>query len=329
MSISLVALDYSRPVQPLYEQEPRAGIVHSVFRRAVNFSFGETILALLSSELPRMPNGVRISSLAMTELVKGLEPGTPVWIGKSRLFLPSIPSNHFELFLPETPPWEPRPELAAYHLCCTSMAQHVQSLAQLLSQQPQHGGLAPLAGPLLLGRPAKMTPLLSTALPLLQLLLRASRRQETADVEEAARGLAGLGPGLTPSGDDALAGFASVMALLSPYIYSGARSRNSIAEIISSAARPRTTTLSAALLAYAARGEVAEPLGNLLQVLTRPHEASSEVLLAAERVLAFGGTSGGDTLLGLLLGLRALDHVTNSMEHTYGHTDTAQTQHLL
>src|SRR5437588_1871633 len=109
MSISLVALDYSRPVQPLYEQEPRAGIVHSVFRRAVNISFGETMLTLLSSELPRMPNGVRISWPAMTELVNGLQPGMPLWIGKRRLFAPFISSGAFELILPETPPWEPRP----------------------------------------------------------------------------------------------------------------------------------------------------------------------------------------------------------------------------
>lgn len=310
MSISLVALDYSRPVQPFYAQELRAGIVHSVFRRAVNISFGETMLVLLSSELPRMPNGVRISSLAMTELVNGLQPGTPVWIGKRRLF---IPSGDFELLLPETPPWEPRPELAGYHWRPVSVAQHVHSLAHRLSQQAGGGGLAPLAGPLLLGRTAMMTPLLSTALPLLQLLLRASRQQETAALEEAARGLAGLGPGLTPSGDDVLAGFASVMALLGPCVSDGASSLNDIAEIISSTARPRTTTLSAVLLAHAARGEVAEPLGKLLLALARPHEASSQVLFAAERVLALGGTSGGDALLGMLVGLRALDHVTYSI----------------
>ncbi len=310
MSISLVALDYSRPVQPLYEQEPRAGIVHSVFRRAVNIGFGETMLTLLSSELPRMPNGVRISSPAMTELLNGLQPGTPVWIGKRRLFVPCVP---FELILPETPPWEPRPVLTLYHWRRSSVVQHVHALAHRLSRQPRDGGLAPLAGPLLLGRTAVMTPLLSTALPLLQLLLRASRKQNTTAIEEAARGLAGLGPGLTPSGDDVLAGFASVMALLSPYAYRGDGPPEDIAEIISSAARPRTTTLSATLLAYAARGEVAEPLGNLLLALARPHEAFSEVLFAAERVLALGGTSGGDMLLGLLLGLRALDHVTYSI----------------
>src|SRR5579862_3921152 len=45
----------------------------------------------------------------------------------------------------KTPPWEPRPEMAAYHWQRTSVAQHVHSLAYRLSQQQRGSGLAPLA----------------------------------------------------------------------------------------------------------------------------------------------------------------------------------------
>jgi hypothetical protein len=145
------------------------------------------------------------------------------------------------------------------------------------------------------------------ALPGLRMLELASWRQNVAGVEEATRGLAGLGPGLTPSGDDALGGFAAVMALLSPQLSADATSREHIAATIADVARPRTTALSATLLAHAARGEVAEQLGTLLLTLTLPAEASKAVLNAAHHVLAFGANSGGDTLLGLLLGLRALE----------------------
>jgi len=139
------------------------------------------------------------------------------------------------------------------------------------------------------------------------MLALASWRQDIAGVENATRRLAGLGPGLTPSGDDALGGFISIMALLSPQLSADGASRKHIARTIATIARPRTTALSAGLLAHAACGEVAEQLGTLLMTLTLPAEASKTVLDAADRVLAFGASSGGDTLLGMLLGLRALE----------------------
>ncbi|HEV2581434.1 MAG TPA: DUF2877 domain-containing protein, partial [Ktedonobacteraceae bacterium] len=134
-----------------------------------------------------------------------------------------------------------------------------------------------------------------------------SWRQDIAGVDEATRGLAGLGPGLTPSGDDTLAGFISIMALLSPQLSADGAFREHMARTIAAIAGPRTTVLSAVLLAHAAFGEVAEQLSTLLLALSLSAEASEIVLNAADRALAFGASSGGDTLLGVLLGLRVLE----------------------
>ena len=128
-------------------------------------------------------------------------------------------------------------------------------------------------------------------------------------IEEATRGLAGLGPGLTPSGDDVLGGFAAIMALLSTQLSTDFRSRKHIASKIASEAKPRTTKLSGALLEFASRGEVSEQLGTLLLTLMLPDEEFETVFKAADHVLAFGASSGGDTLLGMLLGLRALEGI--------------------
>ncbi|HYX48327.1 MAG TPA: DUF2877 domain-containing protein, partial [Ktedonobacteraceae bacterium] len=57
----------------------------------------------------------------------------------------------------------------------------------------------------------------------------------------------------------------------------------------------------------ASRGEVSEQFGTLLLTLMRPAEEFETVLRAANRVMAFGASSGCDTLLGMLLGLRALE----------------------
>jgi hypothetical protein len=97
------------------------------------------------------------------------------------------------------------------------------------------------------------------------------------------------------------------MALLSPQLSADGTSRKRIARTIATIARPRTTKLSAVLLAHAAYGEVSEQLGALLLTLTLPVEASEAVLNAANRVMAFGASSGGDAMLGILLGLRTLE----------------------
>lgn len=306
MTISRVAVDYSRPVQLVFEQEPRAGTIHSVFRKAVNIAFDDAMLALLSDDLPRMPNSVRLPPAIAEELFTQLQPRMEVSIGNERLL---IPACNFSLHLPEKPAWEPRPDITAHNWHRETVAQHVRLLGCHLADRPQQAGLAPLIGPLLLGQavPTPETSLSRMALPQLRLLALASWRQEIAGVEEATRGLAGLGPGLTPSGDDALGGFASIMALLSPQLSADGVSRKHIAMTIAAIARPRTTALSAILLAHAANGEVAEQLSTLLQSLSLPAEASEAVLHAADCVLAFGASSGGDTLLGMLLGLRTLE----------------------
>ena len=145
------------------------------------------------------------------------------------------------------------------------------------------------------------------AMPNLRLLAQASWRQNMEGIEEATHGLAGLGPGLTPSGDDVLGGFAAIMALLSTQLSADSISRKHIAAKIAAVAKPRTTKLSGILLEFASLGEVSEQLGTLLLTLMLPAEKFETVLKAADHVLAFGASSGGDTLIGMLLGLRTLE----------------------
>jgi hypothetical protein len=308
MTFSLVAVDYSRPIQSIFEHEPRVCNIHSVFHKAVNITYDDTILALLSDDLPRMPNSLRLPSVVAVELLPQLRSGMEAWIGNERLL---IPTRNFSLYLPSKPAWEPKPNISTHIWCSETVAQHVRLLSQYLKNQPNQEGLIPLIGPLLLDQSALDTPLSRMALPKLRMLALASWQNDIAGVEDATRGLAGLGPGLTPSGDDALGGFAAVMALLSPQLSADGASRKYIARTIVNIARPRTTALSAVLLEHAAFGEVAEQVGTLLLSLSLPADASEAVLQNVDRVLAFGASSGGDILLGILLGLRTLEGESN------------------
>lgn len=304
MAVSLIAEDYSRPIQPLFSHKPQVGIVHSVFKKATNITFNDTLLALLSDELPRMPNSVRLRSVVTDELLPNLQPGMEVYVGYDALF---IPTCDFSLFLSNAPVWEPRPDVSAYKWNNETVAKHTRLLTQFLAKKQLQDGLTPLVGALFHKQLLQETPLSHMAMPKLRLLVQASWGKNIAGIIEATRGLAGLGPGLTPSGDDVLSGFAAIMELLSPQLCLDSQSRKHIASIIATVAKPRTTHLSAVLLEHASRGEVAEQFGTLLLTLRLPAEEGEAVLKAADRALAFGASSGGDTLLGMLLGLRALE----------------------
>jgi len=308
MAVSLIAVDYSRPIQSLFLKEPRVGTIHSVFNKATNIIFDETLLSLLSDELPRMPNSVRLRSVVTDKLLPILQPGMEVYVGNNTLV---IANCNFSFHLSDIPLWEPRPDVTVYQWNRETVAQHTRLLTQFLAKKQHQDGLAPLIGSLFLGKPPQENSLSRMAMPKLRLLVQASWLQNIAGIEEATLGLAGLGPGLTPSGDDVLSGFAAIMALLSPQLSADSISRKHIASIIAAVAKPRTTKLSAVLLEFASRGEMSEQFGTLILSLNLPAEEFETVQKAADCVLAFGASSGGDILSGMLLGLHALEGEIN------------------
>jgi len=112
-------------------------------------------------------------------------------------------------------------------------------------------------------------------------------------VRRHAAALCGLGPGLTPMGDDWLAGWLVGLRLAFPD-----SDQRAVGEAVLEAARGRTTALSLAFLRCAARGELSEPWHKLLAALADGTVA--EVETAAASVLGFGATSGAAMLTGFL-----------------------------
>ena len=110
---------------------------------------------------------------------------------------------------------------------------------------------------------------------------------------DGARRLAGLGGGLTPAGDDFILG--TVLGAWAGLYGAGAEA---LALGIVDAAAPRTTTLSAAYLRAAGRGECSAYWHALFAALLQPDAASVPTALRA--LLAVGHTSGADALAGFL-----------------------------
>jgi hypothetical protein len=109
----------------------------------------------------------------------------------------------------------------------------------------------------------------------------------------AVEALAGLGPGLTPAGDDVLAGVLLV-----------ARARGGQAAepaLVHAAAAARTNDVARAFLAWAARGQSIAPVHDLLTAAVTGNRAGATSALC--RLLAVGHSSGADLAFGLRLGL--------------------------
>ena len=116
---------------------------------------------------------------------------------------------------------------------------------------------------------------------------RALQCVERGDLDGAVDALAGLGPGLTPSGDDALAGI---------LVVSGVYDR---AATVAAADRARTNDVARAFLSWAARGQSIEPVHRLLAA-----DDAGGASAALADLLRFGHSSGADLALGLGVGLR-------------------------
>jgi len=114
--------------------------------------------------------------------------------------------------------------------------------------------------------------------------------------------LAGLGPGLTPSGDDFLAGVLVALALARQHRPDAGLTE--IAALLVETAAPRTNEISAAYLKAAHAGEVAERWHPLIEAIASGRAA--EVGTAAAAVMEVGETSGADMLAGFLAGIGAI-----------------------
>jgi len=111
---------------------------------------------------------------------------------------------------------------------------------------------------------------------------------------EAAAGLVGLGPGLTPSGDDLIGG-----ALCALHALGRVEIANRLSDWALPLARANTSRISRAHLECAAQGECGEAVGEAITALMLGEAVD------LDRIHAIGHTSGWDALAGVSLALSA------------------------
>ena len=266
--------------------------VHSCFRSAVNITTPDGLLTIASEAVGGLPNGI-VADLAADFRELGIRAGMTVEAGDRALFIPGI---GLRLDLAGAVVWSPRipPPGDGFNQAGARWRQRSQAARACTLLDARAGGLAGLLGTTMASRPAGSVDVTERARPVLMALVRALVKGDRSAASESARGLIGLGPGLTPSGDDVLVGIEAALHV----------SRWPMAGFVSDAldrVEDRTTAVAATLLSHAARGEFTERLHVLLAVLLGPDDAA--IPGAIERAVAWGATSGSDCLVGVLYGL--------------------------
>ncbi len=144
-------------------------------------------------------------------------------------------------------------------------------------------------------RPARVRPVTHDPHSLHSSHVHSSDRPTRAQAERGVAALIGRGPGLTPAGDDALAGILLVAHA------------HGVAGAVAAAVRAlltSTTAVSAALLDAAADGYAAAEVVALVDAAVAGDPAA--VARALPAVLAIGHTSGADLVIGVAAALRHL-----------------------
>lgn len=204
---------------------------------------------------------------------------SPVSISQDQLAL-----DNFTIHTTDVKLWNPRPDWQLLHAKKESIFLQLTEL-RITSSSNSYGLNMPFA---------KTTQDSSTSASLQSFVSALSSALALADFPSsgiAAEKLAGLGPGLTPSGDDYLMGALYAVWIIHPFTVA-----NVLANRIANTAAPLTTSLSAAWIRSAGKGEAGILWHDFFDAL-----ASTSTLWIREtmkKILAVGETSGADALAG-------------------------------
>ena len=151
--------------------------------------------------------------------------------------------------------------------------------------------------------PANADPVTFLAGQAINCLLPALRTTDRWSIKKSASSLIGLGPGLTPSGDDYLAGLLLSLAAAAKLLpESFTLAQNELSNTVIEVAPQLTNDISYQMLLFAARETGSELMENTVVALFCANQTKSSLIQAAEELATVGSSSGFDQLLGIMSG---------------------------
>ena len=278
------------------------GGVCASFRRScyVHTCEGE-ILCIADEALGRGPLTISIRLVDGMDLqTLGIVEDMPVLVEDECLLLGPL-----ELPLQDAEVWRPQP---VGRVVDSRVVQRARRLAMTLSSQVPCDGLGCLLfhiETLASGQGVNIddsTPIVGMASKSMAGLVNGAVAGDIPRIEAGVRGLLGLGPGLTPSGDDLLVG--ALLALHS----AKSPGAESLSHVVAANGPAMTGAISVSMLYQASLGLGSEASHELIAALVEGHPAS-DLWQRTHTLTAVGHTSGWDTLVGILLGLHLAERL--------------------
>lgn len=261
-----------------------AGVVHSVFTHSCNLAVAGTLVTLHDSAMPHTPTSIRIAAGAGRRWHPTVGAGQPAWLADGLIRIGGPGADAYTLDISSVEVWRPR-QVEQISVLDPALTR----LRKVLDDHPLGGG----------NRPD-----LHAAADDLQRAFAKRMNHEAVgqEITNAAEALIGLGPGLTPSGDDLLVGLLGALMR-----GGGSRARETAGGVIAAIAarEDATTDVSRHYLRLATEGHFSQPLTELLDVLAQaaPPKVQNTCI---QQVLSVGATSGSDAIAGVVLGLTVL-----------------------
>jgi hypothetical protein len=278
------------------------GVVHGVFDSAINILFAKGLVSLVPETAQRGPLNITlrlpVGSPKMSSL--GIQTGDKVTVQGSVLKL----SDRYLVLFGSAMKYSPKHKLTLPMLTDIEIEANLEVITKTALLFGNLAGLGELLALLPLdvdeATTRKLNIFASFALNRIVRLEQAFSSEEREALKDAVRELVGLGPGLTPSSDDMLAGLILLCVLYAKNCECPQHASQLLAQVITEETRGRTTIISEEYLRQAASGRGNEPVVRLCNALLTGERESVE--LETKRVLATGETSGTDTVLGIVLG---------------------------
>jgi hypothetical protein len=284
---TLTALALAPAAQDWIAATTRARLLN-VFDRACNLINQEgDILALVTTERGLTPFGMVVASAERAPF-QNVAPTDPISLAPRCLTLGAI-----QISLDSASVWNPVPDWPALRALFASRPALSDELRAAVLRSALAGSLLALHAPRLADQSEMGRALLAQARSPAARLAHGLRIASEAVCVEGARGLAGLGGGLTPAGDDFIVG-----ALLAAWAGLFGPGAERLSRAVAEAAAPLTTALSAAYVRAAARGECTAHWHELFEALCAWGEERLRVGIG--ELLSVGHTSGADALAGFL-----------------------------
>jgi hypothetical protein len=268
-------------------------LVQSVFDSSVNLRMvdQDRLITILISDHYELPQGIRLESknVPLQSLTVGLR-------ASCRGGILRFDSSPLTIDLRKVFIWEA--QLSRIDVTRPSTKQALSIVWKALNRAQRLKGTDLIADDLLHSdKGSALTRKLSQ--PVLE-LIATTQRFDVDTASNAARKMIGLGPGVTPSGDDILIGYLAGLWSVTDEYDKRLRFVSSFGEALLSLTK-ETNEISRTYLYHAIHGQFSSRLSKLVNTIGEGNE--EQTLVAAKDAMRVGHSSGMDSVTGLGIGL--------------------------